>query len=305
MAKMFYSAKEAAQRLNKSEDDLKALVRAGALREFRDSGGVNYKVEDVDSYAEKNPPAPKGGGGSAASSSGEIVLEPIEDSAIELAPSASDVVTLEAADKEDTVVGSRKGKKAKEGTAVPSVGINVFDDEELDEIVDPLAQTAVSDVAGLGIEGIGSGSGILDLTKESDDTSLGAELLEEIYTEEEPERKPSAKMGEDTRAGLDESIPEPEDELAAVGAPASGPRRSVTRVVDYSPDSVSAALTALSVVALIVLCFAGMGAAGLTRGITPGILQSIFDNLGYYSGGALLAAIAAGGITYLLNKRKE
>jgi hypothetical protein len=57
---------------------------------------------------------------------------------------------------------------------VPSVGVNVFDDDELDEMVDPLAQTAVIDVAGLGIEGMGSGSGILDLTRESDDTSLGA-----------------------------------------------------------------------------------------------------------------------------------
>src|SRR5205085_11207552 len=30
------------------------------------------------------------------------------------------------------------------------------------------------------LEGVGSGSGLLDLTRESDDTSLGAELLDEI-----------------------------------------------------------------------------------------------------------------------------
>ena len=33
----------------------------------------------------------------------------------------------------------------------------------------------------LSLESVGSGSGLLDLTRESDDTSLGAELLDEIY----------------------------------------------------------------------------------------------------------------------------
>ena len=59
-------------------------------------------------------------------------------------------------------------------------GVDVFQNDEV-ERVDPSAQTAiapgVSDMAG---EGVGSGSGLLDLTRESDDTSLGAELLDEI-----------------------------------------------------------------------------------------------------------------------------
>ena len=35
----------------------------------------------------------------------------------------------------------------------------------------------------INLEGVGSGSGLLDLTRESDDTSLGAELLDEISPE--------------------------------------------------------------------------------------------------------------------------
>ena len=60
-------------------------------------------------------------------------------------------------------------------------GVDVFHDDDV-ERVDPAAQTAIS--AGISdqvnVESVGSGSGLLDLTGESDDTSLGAELLDEI-----------------------------------------------------------------------------------------------------------------------------
>lgn len=317
MAKMFYSAKEASERLGRSEDELKTLVRDGKLREFRDAGSVNYKVSDVDGLASKAPaksakPAPPPASGSQ---SGEIVLEPVEDSSVELAPSASDVVSLEGVDAEDTAIGARIAKKTKEGSAVASVGVNVFDDDDLDEHVDPLAQTAVTDVAGLGLEGIGSGSGILDLTREADDTSLGAELLEEIYTGEEGEAEggegATAEMGEATRAGLDEALPAADTESAevvevgATTAVAAKPRAVVTQVIEYAPDAMSNSLTAALVVAVAVMWFGGLGAAALVRGVTPAILRSVYDNLLIFAGGSLLVCGIAAGAAYFLAKRSR
>ena len=318
MAKMFYSAKEAAERLGRSEDELKSLVRDGKLREFRDAGSVNYKVGDVDGLLTKASPksakpAPPAVGGSQ---SGEIVLEPVEDSSVELAPSGSDVVSIEGVDAEDTATGARVTKKAKEGSAVPSVGVNVFDDDELDEHVDPLAQTAVSDVAGLGLEGVGSGSGILDLTRESDDTSLGAELLEEIYTGEEGEaegKEEAGEMGEATRAGLDEALPaegaeEAEGEAAVavgVATTAAKPRAVITQVLEYAPDAVSTSLTAALVVGVAVMWVAGLGAAALVRGVTPSLLQSVYSHLAIFAGGSLLVCGIAAGATYFLAKRSR
>ncbi len=315
MAKMFYSAEEAREKLGKTEEQLKDLVREGKLREFRDAGSVNYKVSDVDSIAAANPvEATASMSGSSmltaasASASGEIVLEPADDSSIELAPSASDVMTLDDSDAADT----HAGLNAKEGSSVPSIGINVFDDDELDEHVDPLAQTAVSDVAGLGIEGAGSGSGILDLTRESDDTSLGAELLDEIYTsgdDEAEEKSESAlAMGEDTRAGLDEAIPEEvgeEDEaFEAEGAVAGAASRAVVgQVVEYGPDAVSSGLTAFLGVAVAVIWIGGLGAAALVRGSVPSILLTAYNNLAIFAGGALLLGVIAGGASYFLAKR--
>ncbi len=61
-------------------------------------------------------------------------------------------------------------------------GINVFTADDTGvEHVDPAAQTAINPGfrQQMALEGVGSGSGLLDLTRESDDTSLGA-VLDEI-----------------------------------------------------------------------------------------------------------------------------
>lgn len=315
MAKMFYNAKEAAEKLGRSEDQLKTLVREGKLREFRDAGSVNYKVADVDGLATKAAPPPKAAAKATAggSQSGEIVLEPAEDSGVSLSPGGSDIVSLEGVDAEDTATGAKVTKRAKEGSSVPSVGVNVFDDDELDEHVDPLAQTAVSDVAGLGLDGSGGGSGILDLTRESDDTSLGRELLEEIYTGEgEPEapaaKKPKkAKVDDGTRAGLDKAIPATDEEVEAVSAAADAAmpraRAVVTEVYEYAPDAVTRSLTAALVVAVAVMWIGGLGAAAMVRTTMPGLLQTVYDNLMIFTGGSLVAAGIAAGVTYMLAKR--
>lgn len=72
------------------------------------------------------------------------------------------------------MAGSQAGRSGSAG------GINVFGPDD-DATADPGAQTAIA--GGIreqvNLEGVGSGSGLLDLTRESDDTSLGA-VLDEI-----------------------------------------------------------------------------------------------------------------------------
>ncbi len=320
MAKMFYSVQEAAAKLGKTEDELKGLVREGQLREFRDGDSFNYKVEDVDSLVESvSASAPASAPAideseAVDASPSDIVLEPVEDSAVELAAlGGSDVISLDESAAGETATGTTTAGKAKEDTVVPSVGVNVFDDEELDEQVDPLAQTAVTDVAGLGIDGAGSGSGILDLTRESDDTSLGRELLDEIYTDEstdEASGEEAKEMGADTRAGLDEVIPdetvlaeedgESEAEPIAAGADT---RVVVKQVIEYAPDALSASLTALLVVAVGVMGIAGLGVASLVRGVQPALLEAVYANLWVYAAGAAGVAIIAAAVTYIVGKR--
>jgi len=282
MAKMFYSAAEAAQKLSTTEDGVKDLVKEGKLREFRDAGTVNYKVDEVDSMAAAQSASAGGSsivsalGDSSGGSGAEIILEPADDSSIELA-GGSDILSLDEMESGAgrTSAGTTAGQPKKKGdSVVASVGVNVFDDDELDEDVDPLAQTAVTDMAGLGLEGSGAGSGIMDLTRESDDTSLGQELLDEIYTDDT-----GADQVDETKAGIetedvagDAEVADAGDELKAEAGPVSAPAVAGAAASVATGDPVASSLTALMVVAVFVMWLAGLGAASMVRGITPSLL---------------------------------
>jgi hypothetical protein len=319
MAKMFYSLEEVMELLMMSEDQVRGLVRSGQLREFRDAGKVNYNADEVDALASLS-------GSTGASASGELVLEPADDtgagaSGIDLASSTglgSDILTLEDTDVDSS--GTRVGDEPKkDDTVVSSVGVNVFDEDDEDlQDVDPLAQTVVTEgAAGLGIEGIGSGSGLLDLTRESDDTSLGADLLDEIYPEDE-----AGEVGDATRAGVAAELPDEDDDLVpseeifeappmtrggtVAGAPGAAPVRTRTRtVVEYGQDAWSTGLSGMMVVATAVMCIAGLSAAATIRGVWPSLLQTLSDNMMIFGGVCLGLAIIALLVGFFIGKRSE
>ncbi|MCP4247929.1 MAG: helix-turn-helix domain-containing protein [bacterium] len=313
MAKMFYTLEEASDKLNMTEDQIKELVRNAQLREFRDAGKINYKVDEVDALVEAADPGASGG-------SGELVLEPAEDSGaggtgLDLAGASSglgsDVLTLDEADMDGTAGGTKAEGDKKDDTVVTSVGVNVFDDDDELADVDPLAQTVVTEgAAGLGLEGIGSGSGLLDLTRESDDTSLGADLLDEIY----PDEQGPVEMGDATRAGLEEAIVEtpeaeadeaPEEIFEPVTEEAAGPAVRTRTVVEYGPDAISTGLTGMIVVATAVMCVAGLGAAATMQGVWPSLLDVINHNMWIFGAASAGLAAAAMGVGFVLGKRTQ
>jgi hypothetical protein len=161
MAKMFYTLEETAELLGKTQDEVKAMVTSGQIKEFRDPDkGLIFKKEQVDLIAggdEDHIPLAEDKQGSGLSLS-------LEDSG---------------------GGGSGSGISLDEGAKEKS-GISIFDTEDL-ESADPSAVTQVSSTGAqeLTMESVGSGSGLLDLTREGDDTSLGADLLEDVYQGEE------------------------------------------------------------------------------------------------------------------------
>jgi excisionase family DNA binding protein len=152
MAKMFYTLEEAAQKLGVDEQTVKDMAARNELQQFRDGDKLMFKRDQIDAKS------------SSGGSSGPIALA---DSGV------NDAIDLRA----DTNVPSTEDSRE-------ATGVSVFDAGEVD-LADPMAQTQVTqpviDDEDLALESVGSGSGLLDLTRESDDTSLGAELLDEIY----------------------------------------------------------------------------------------------------------------------------
>jgi hypothetical protein len=169
--KMYYTEEEAAATLGVEVAMLASLIRDQKLRVFKDGPRNMFRTDEVDALVAQGgvtvaPEAP------AAPPEGEIELAPADSSgsgAISLADSA--VVPPTPSGKEDTVITAE--------------GSSIFSEEEMGaEVADPLAKTQVtmSMEDQVAADGSGSGSGLLDLTRESDDTSLG-EVLDKIEME--------------------------------------------------------------------------------------------------------------------------
>ena len=209
MAKMFYTMDEAKASLGKSEDEIRLFAREGRLREFRDGPRLMFKADQVEQLRSEL------GGGIGG---GDQVDLGMSDSGgliglVDTTGASGTSITLSDTEgsggslrmKDDTALAADLGLSGSLG-GVPSpgpvraggmpsgtglsgnvsgrsgVGINVFGSDDNLEHVDPMAQTAITGGMArdqIDLQAVGSGSGLLDLTRESDDTSLGA-VLDEI-----------------------------------------------------------------------------------------------------------------------------
>lgn len=365
MAKMYYNVEETLEKLGCNEDQLRGLVRGGKLREFRDAGKLNYKVEDVDRLVSEQgslggsssgelsledsgeisllpdetpvgglsltePPTKPGRGGSdspidLSGSSGELKLEEsgemrspagkggsstgglqlggsgelkLEDSGTELELEdsrglGSDAMSLDEVDK-DRVEGMKK-----DDTVITNIGISVFDDEDLEIAADPMAKTMLTSGGEdhLGLDGSAGGSGLLDLTRESDDTSLGAELLEGIDMGDTAETiSPTQTAEAVTPSGqsvddLHEPVLEPVLPL--------GPRAVNVAYV----EAASPAFTGLLVAAAIALTLLGAATIAVTMETWPGYLAMLTDSFWLSLGAMLGLGVLAAGIGFLVGMK--
>lgn len=314
MAKDHYTLAEASKALRVSEDQVRTMVKDGQLREFRDAGKLIYRREDVDKLASKEGSsivdlALDGG------DSGEITLADSGDLGALARSGGSKAGIPSPSDSGAGVSLADSGsinladeppiKPGKGDTKISSVGISVFDDDELQIDADPMAETRItaSPTEDVGIGGgVGSGSGLMDLTRESDDTSLGAELLDVISPTDsgsggETETQPDETETEDVTSMSHEAPQgaEPVEDFAPA-AMAAGPAMATTMV--YPVDPSSPIFTGLLIAALVMLTLSGLVAASAMQGVWPGFLAFLAAGTNVYlyvvGGGALIAIIGAG-----------
>lgn len=285
MAQEHYTLQQALEKLALTEEQLKGLVREGRIREFRIEGKAKYSVKEVDELAAELNPSFGSGDASDGGSESALELLPVDQS-----DGASDMISLDESGT-TTPVG-RKNKS--EDTVITAAGVSVFDEDELAGLdADPMAKTQIAPSVSdeVSIEGGGgSGSGLLDLSRESDDTSLGG-VLDEIYSGEEtmPEGKPG------TRAAAEVPDDGMDDGMAA---PAP------TRVVAWEVvDPLASVWTSLLVAAMILFVVIGLAVGSLAAGVKPGLLATLADNMLWCFIGAWVVVLAAGGIGFFLSKR--
>lgn len=138
------------------------------------------------------------------------------------------------------------------------------------------------------------------MTRESDDTSLGAELLDEIYSgdETQPNRKGiPGGTGTGTGVGRDNVKEETYEEVGEPAVPMQ--RMMVLEVV----DPLAGMFNGLLVAALILLGISGMVATTLIAGSVPGFVDWLASNMLIWLIVAVVIVGASMGVGFLLGKK--
>ncbi|MDY6913053.1 MAG: hypothetical protein SVT52_01160 [Planctomycetota bacterium] len=261
--KMYYTDEEAAAKLDVTTEQLADYIRDDKLRVFQDGDRKMFQVEEVNALAGDSDEA--------------IELAPTDEPA---EPEAGDAASLAEADEAKDV--------GKEDTVITADGISIFDDEDLEiEAADPMAKTQIAPSLEdqIAIEGVGSGSGLLDLTRESDDTSLG-EVLDHIDME--------AAVGSGSGiAGEVESEPyPPPPEAVAAAQPA------YVEAIDPGAGLFGGMIVGCAIVMLVM----GAIVLAVMTNMVPGYLETMKQNVPLVLVGAVLLVAALGVVGLLIGK---
>jgi len=290
MAKMFYTLDEAKTVLGRSEEDIKQFAREGRLREFRDGPRLMFKADQVEQLRSEIAAGGDQVDLGVSDSGGMIDLVDTtgaSGTSITLADTNAGQGTAFALKsgsgaaipaKEDTALAADLGlsgthggmpSPARIGSGISSAsggsraGINVFGADEIPGVVDPMAQTAITPSASeISLESVGSGSGLLDLSRERDDTSLGA-VLEEI-----------------TPSGSGAAMAPPSDTSLGGGVDLEEPRGGIDRaplapvyVTAYDPMAPAFGWAAFG--GALVALFGVFALIAGVNGTWPSILQTV------------------------------
>ncbi|MDP7070752.1 MAG: hypothetical protein QF561_05320 [Phycisphaerales bacterium] len=324
MAKMFYTLAEVCQRLGKTEAEVEAMVEAREIQEFRDGENLVFKVEQIDLLApgedmdldietsglDLDDSFDLGGSetgsiGLAESQSAQMPVE--EASSMSAADTSGSVLGLGSSSMQsapgvggDDLDLSAELEAPVEGSDA-SASVSAFDGAVgLDDGGDTQLGEGLDD--DLTLESVGSGSGLLDLTRESDDTSLGAELLEEVYSSDDEVDFPAA-------SGLFEASKEetPSGGPAVAPAPAAAAQPTTAAPIAVAAQSWDPSWSGLSAGMMIGGLVALMAVFAMTvvevMGGASGIAQIISGDFWIWVGGLAGGTVLLGLIGWLIGSK--
>jgi hypothetical protein len=274
MAGMFYSIKEVSEKLGKSEDEVRQIVKSGRLREFRDGPNLLFKVDEVNSLLSDTS-------FTAGSKPAEKPAEPKSEEAEEilLAPETTESPLPEKATDDELMLTDADTQIVDEGIKVlgdtTSVGEKGSDEtfKGLDETpASPGKEASLEEIEkDVSLDTFGSGSGLLDLSLQADDTSLGG-ILDEIYTPGGEGKAPaageaSAEPAAEAAAGSAMEIAAEADQMMsdAQFPEAQAPAPAMAGIIGYvepEPDAMSNALGAMLFIPLLAVIYTAIAVAG-------------------------------------------
>jgi hypothetical protein len=343
MAGMFYSLKEAAGKLDITEQQVKGLARQGKLREFRDGSNLLFKIDEVEALMsdssvvkarKKTPIEPEE---PIETTQAEEIQEPeleeepaMETEQAEVPEPLTQSQQKESEEEEISLASEPEVSEAGTDitnldTAVTSQGVRVLGETDRDYKVtdDTLAETiaptgttgeaSIEEIEGdVNLDSFGSGSGLLDLSLQADDTSLGG-ILNEIYTTEgEEEGKEASEPG--SAVGLQEPEQAIEQEFPGVGPELVLEAPAIAQAyIEPEPDKQSNTLGMLLFLPLLILLYTAIVTFSAQRGFIPSVLAVVHGFIWYIMIGAIVitglivgaAFMLGGNFATLLTKQKK
>lgn len=323
----YYDMQEVTSKLRKSEEEIRKLVKQGRLQQYMDSGKAVFKVEDVDALAEEIVGLDISSVGLESDGidldidlegSLEMQLEPDEPESPKAGPDDLEL------DLEPDMPGQKKseggfglsqmGDLTSADTNVGTVGINILsgtgDAYKLTE--DTKAETQAADIddmdsldADSNLESFGSGSGLLDLSLQADDTSLGA-VLDDILPTGAEGGGADLPMGEgmgimdeseDLLAGAGSAEPAIEEVATPMSTPGTMPGATPQMVAVVPVDSKTTVFGVMMFLPMLALILAAIVLTAAIQNIMPALIQPIIKNEVM---GISMIWVIVGGITVLL-----
>lgn len=272
--KVYLSVEESCQILGISEEQLMEYSNSGKLQMYRDGTKDLFKSQDVEALAE------------------ELGISAADQADVDI--SVADAPSVSAPKKEDTVITAE--------------GISIFDDEDLEiDEADPSAKTQIAPSLDdqIALEGVGSGSGLLDLTRESDDTSLGPVLddMEGITGS----GLGSGLVDAGLSSGLDGiSTASGLGDMSDTDIPTAGSVRVETETVfieeDDSTDAMGGMFGGLLVGATIIMLIVVASSLAAQQLQSPRFLSMLQGNMTILIIAIVIITLIAGGVGYLVGK---
>lgn len=263
MAK-YISIDEAAQKLGKSVEDLRAMMNAGELRGFQSEGTFKFKEEDVNALA--------GGGADSADSKEDTLM------------------SLDA----DVLFAENEGDQPADAAAETWIAAdleNVFESDDFGKPGDEkLGQADAADALG----GQGLEPAPLPLSPEKDDTALGTVLMDD---------GPAVDMGGPGEESVIAIDPESGIATITSPTPGISRTHMIVvnepepRHMAFTPLLVVGVIA--TVFALLTILAATMGVSPL-----PGYVETVHENLMAFAGGALGVALIAALVGFVLDRQK-
>jgi hypothetical protein len=307
MAGMFYSLQEVAAKLSKSEDEVREIIKQGRLREFRDGPNLLFKVNEVEALMSDSSIA-------ALRKTSDKAEQATEEDEISLAPEPSDGSEPAGADStaaagEGIDVLSEADDDYKLADDTLSETKVVPDDGALDDTLGSTKATggeaSLEEIEGdVNLDTFGSGSGLLDLSLQADDTSLGG-ILDEIYT-------PEGEEGKETKEGAEASAVEvaaeaeqliPDEGLAEPEAAPEGATIAQLYQVyaEPAPDAISNGFGIMLFLPLLAIVYTAIVAVAGFNNMMPSALTAIQKLIWYIVIGAVVASGLIVGMAFMLS----